>query len=253
MKVTPQLEKELAQLRDCIGNPPSDYKGLLEILPESLRPFLSFDSKLGWAMLRHPLLYCVPFLGHKFQLDQITHRIPMREAKIKECAEKGDLESIIYLHERPYRVNALFSYRHVTAKLSDPLAAFYTEVGSVWIDSENIWQDKSGWSSVWEEVAKSGKAHLTMEESDREFLTVVQNSAVEGRIRVFRGAVRGRNHRGLSWTVDRKMAAWFSKRLQDGRVFELSVPPDNIIAGFNGRKESEVVIDPNFIRRAKLT
>lgn len=51
-----------------------------------------------------------------------------------------------------------------------------------------------------------------------------------------------------SWTLDQKTAEWFAHRFdEDGTVYEAQIPKQHILALFNGRGESEVIVEPKFL------
>ncbi len=57
-----------------------------------------------------------------------------------------------------------------------------------------------------------------------------------------------KNIRALSWTPDYEKANWFAHRFdEEGTVYEARIDKRNILALFNGRKESEVVVDPKYL------
>ena len=56
------------------------------------------------------------------------------------------------------------------------------------------------------------------------------------------------NVKALSWTLNKEKAEWFAHRFnQDGTVYEAQIDKKHIFAIFNGRNESEVVLDPQYL------
>ena len=54
--------------------------------------------------------------------------------------------------------------------------------------------------------------------------------------------------RALSWTLNRQTAEWFAHRFgEDGTVYEAKIAKEHIYALFNGRNESEVIVDPKYL------
>ena len=50
----------------------------------------------------------------------------------------------------------------------------------------------------------------------------------------------------LSWTLDKEKAEWFAHRFgEDGTVYQARIGKEHILAFFNARNESEVIIDPD--------
>lgn len=59
-----------------------------------------------------------------------------------------------------------------------------------------------------------------------------------------------KNIKALSWTLDRETAEWFAHRFgEEGTVYEAQIPKKYILAFFNGRNESEVVVDPKHLEQ----
>ena len=57
-----------------------------------------------------------------------------------------------------------------------------------------------------------------------------------------------RQGKALSWTLDRSVAEWFSTRFsEDGTVYQAQIDKSHIYAYFDGRNESEVIVDPKYL------
>ena len=67
---------------------------------------------------------------------------------------------------------------------------------------------------------------------------------------VYRGVTsvnRSRVH-AMSWTLNPETAKWFAHRFgENGTVYEAKIQKAHILALFNGRNESEIVVDPSFL------
>lgn len=67
---------------------------------------------------------------------------------------------------------------------------------------------------------------------------------------VYRGvtAYNAENVKALSWTPSRQTAEWFAHRFgEDGTVYEATIAKEHIYALFNGRNESEVIVNPKYL------
>jgi hypothetical protein len=74
-------------------------------------------------------------------------------------------------------------------------------------------------------------------------------------IKVYRG-VWGKKitRKGLSWTLNKDTAKWFSKRFaQKGRVFEANISKEHIFLYTNDRNEEEIVLNPYELKNLKET
>lgn len=76
--------------------------------------------------------------------------------------------------------------------------------------------------------------------------------SLEDAVTVFRGVTpyNRRNIKVLSWTLDRRTAEWFAHRFgEEGTVYEAKIRKEHIHAYFNGRNESEVIVDPKYLEQ----
>lgn len=73
---------------------------------------------------------------------------------------------------------------------------------------------------------------------------------------VYRGFI-GKRGKGMSWTIDKAKAEWFAKRYSmikgrgQPKLASGVVNKTDILAFFNGREESEVVVDPAKVKKHK--
>lgn len=74
--------------------------------------------------------------------------------------------------------------------------------------------------------------------------SVTQNSISA----VARCCLNAKNVKALSWTLDRSIAEWFATRFdEDGTVYQAQIDKSHIYAYFDGRNESEVIVDPKYL------
>lgn len=238
-------------MSSMIGKPAADLMSLLGVR-EALHPDLSRHvGKAGvWPALRHPLVYRVPYWDGENPLinRQYAHK---REA-LSKARRDGDWNTVIFLHERPYRAAALA----MIAPFIDSDADYWRLVASVWTDTENFWQERGLWLRLLTATkARRATRHLMMTEQER-----AKYDALPNALTVYRGgssgtyrfpAASGRRksaQSGFSWTTDRNVARWFSGRfLRDGEhglVYERTVARSDVIALLDGRGEHEVLLLP---------
>ena len=87
--------------------------------------------------------------------------------------------------------------------------------------------------------------YLMDEEELREF------GELDDTITVYRGVTphNAKNIKALSWTLDRNTAEWFAHRFgEEGTVYEAQIDKEHICALFTGRNESEIIVDPRYLR-----
>lgn len=67
---------------------------------------------------------------------------------------------------------------------------------------------------------------------------------------IYRGVTsfNSKNIKALSWTLDKSIAEWFSSRFgENGTVYQAQIDKSHIYAYFDGRNESEIIVDPKYL------
>lgn len=204
--------------------------------PEELHPELALHLvKCGrFPALRHPLVYDVPY----FSALNARHNkmLACKKKELEKAQQAGDLSSYVWLHERPYRLQAFTDFQ---GEITDK--DYWETLGSIWIDSENIWQNLKGWKALLS--SSHPEREFFMDDGDRAALAKLR--AEKETVTVYRGH-QGLNRNGLSWTLDRDKARWFSRRLLSGKkkgeVAERTVNLSDVFAYLGGRGEQEIIL-----------
>jgi len=212
--------------------------------PEPLHPDLqefvvraSPDSQLKWDVLKHPIVFGVPYTPvMNFFYNQ---QFALKMKALQQAFSEQDWHSYVFLHERPHRFEALEAIR---PKLTGE--AFWNLISSVWSDSENLWQ--VGPTRI-RKLLKlyPGDRHHFMDDRETGFL-----SRLPDQFRVFRGHQR-QNQKGFSWTLSYNKAMWFGRRYQPAgraRISQGVVNKADIVGLVLHRNEMEVVVDPRHMR-----
>jgi hypothetical protein len=210
---------------------------------EELHPDLVPHLRTGplGTMLHHPLIInIVQTPMHN------AHTNAMYEQKTKalaSAAKEGNWAKFVFLHERPYRLEAILSA--IEYGIEDDPKTYWGLVGSAWTDSENINESINKWIDLWEACVPERVS--VMDEAEREAL-----QALPQLIRVYRGYGHAEAVEGLSWTTDEAKARWFAKRFsgyQGSRPHLATgmVDRNDVIAHFLGRNESEIVVLPESV------
>ena len=197
-----------------------------EELHPDLVPYVS-DGILG-KQLCHPLVYQFGMMGNGWANAYYLQKI----GDVEKALQNKNYDSYVWLHERPYRIEA---FREIEHLLSD--TAYWKLVADIWTDTENQWQNYQ----EWKDLMGSDRLSRNYLMDEEEFNTLL---ALPDVVTIYRGCQKGINEHGLSWTLDKSIAQWFSTRLErDGEpiVLERTVPKSDIIAVFTGRGESEVI------------
>ncbi len=207
--------------------------------PEKLCPELQLhvcDGALG-KMIHHPLVIHIMFDPDRCGMinAQYYHKTTALEKHLQE----GNITSAIFLHERPYRFEALTEY--ITDYDFDRHPDFWKTVGHVWTDSENIYESFEDWQWIWDSIAVNRESAMSNEEQ-AEF-AVLPDTLV-----IYRGVEPQGTELGMSWTTDRDKAVWFARRFNGrGKVLKTEIAKSSALAYFTGRGESEIVVLPDML------
>jgi len=198
-----------------------------EPLHPDLLPYFE-RSKGEWEMLRHPLVYQVPFRSNGSANAQYAQKLKALE---KAMADK-DYKQSVWLVERPYRVEAFIK---IADKLSD--TDYWKLLSNVWTDTENQYAHIEEWKNLL--ASKRSSRHYMMNEEED---NILRSLAQE--VTIYRGCQKGINEDGLSWTLDKSIAKFFANRFgKKGIILERTVSKNDIVAVLTGRGESEVICE----------
>lgn len=231
-----EQETQLKRLQDLMNSQ--------EELDEELEPYYEEDGALGWASIRHPLVYSI--LHTPNQNAMVNAQLKAKQKAVAEAFRDKKWTSYIYLHERPYRLDAFMG---VCDRFTDE--EYWDLLGSIWTDSENIRQNEGAW-----------RLAMTSDRPGRDTMMDAEERAVlyedlEWQVDVYRGFCYPGRERGMSWTHNRVVAKFFARRLaQHDQTKYLAtgrVRRDKILAYFDGRSEYEVVVLPEDVKDIEIT
>lgn len=208
-------------------------------LDADLAPFIEGDGPMG-PMLRHPLAYAMFYTPEQNRM--LNRGYHAKRAALHTALDERDWSSYVFLHERPYRLEA---FLELGEHLADDPAAYWSLFGRVWIDSENIRQNYE----VWTRLLRLGdrvEMRAMMDDDERARLDVMPSEFT-----IFQGHTDERDD-GWSWTLDLGTASWFARRfarLEDASplVTEGKVKRDDVIALLTSRNEEEVLVDRDLV------
>lgn len=233
-----------APLPDPVRMADPTFNTLFE--PEELDPELARylseikGGSLSMMALRHPLVYCVLYNPALNKLSNLQYR--EKKKAIEEAAKEGDVARIIALHERPYRLSAFLDYSHLVTPVNKGRL-----LRDLWSDSENIYECKSHWEVLLNEIAKDPVVRAG-------FAGRHINSLPEEMV-VYRG-IQGEElytweeDPGYSWTLSERKALWFANRFNGhGKVLRLEIQRNDVLAYIKSRGEEEIVLSPRSLER----
>jgi hypothetical protein len=198
-----------------------------EQLNPDLVPYLEQSSE-GWMMLRHPLVYQVPF----FSNGSANAYYEQKRKAVEKATGDKNYKQFVWLFERPYRVEAFIK---IADKLSD--TDYWRLLSDVWIDTENQYAYIKEWKKLLASK-RSNRHYMMTEEEDNILRSLAQE------VTIYRGCQKGINEDGLSWTLDKSKAQFFANRFgKKGIILERTVSKNDIVAVLTGRGESEVICE----------
>lgn len=154
--------------------------------------------------------------------------------KISKC---NTLFDIFMLLRKSYRLAFLKQTREYMSK--EDFSSIFKEV---WITSENPNQDPNVSIPMLIQWFRQSDKHYLMSEHEYKLYQEFPDC-----FKVYRGVSPGREHNGLSWTTSYEVADWFRKRFEtkktQGYIREGYIRKSDVLAIFEDRSESEVVID----------
>lgn len=211
------------------------------------RTFLYLDieeTKFGAIMVQHPFtnmeMVCLlngkepEFVNLLEDENALSRWRDIMKNKIEECEYPHQLYILL---NKPYRLAFLkYTAEYMSQDdLSEILADVRTSTESPNLDP-NLNKRKLVSLFI------SSNPYMLMTEEKLE----VFNSLDE--ITIYRGVTsyNADNEKALSWTLDYDKAEWFAKRFAR-IVYEAQIEEAHILAYFNRKNESEIIVDPEYL------
>jgi hypothetical protein len=199
-------------------------------LHESLAMHLQDGGPLG-RMIAHPMLYVIGY--DAANNAQYNLQLLNKQAAAKKALLANDWHQNIFLHERPYRLEALVALHTVlqTCDRHDDAQRMLNEMlVTVYVDAEGLHKNAALWSMLF--AAYTGERNRDRLPNTDTFM-------------IYRGVSDARHTGGCSWTTNRKQAEWFASRWagkgKGGHVFMRNVKADDVAMYTEDRGEAEVV------------
>jgi uncharacterized protein len=213
----------------------AEWKELME-KKETLRPELAlFLHDAGdMRVLRHPLVYGVPYLE---QMNATYNRsLEIKQDKIAAAKQAKDWSQVIWLHERPYRLAAM---EQIAKAIKDD-AEYWQLLSEVYNDTENLWQQLRTCMKLLR--SRRGGREAFMNKAELKLWADLPQKFV---------IYRGHHHRSLrspSWTLSASTATWFADRWISAaerlKISQAVIDKAHVVGVLLRRGEYEVVVDP---------
>lgn len=219
--------------------------------PELEAYFESGAGKTGWPMIRHPLVYEVPYSG----LAGIANRrLKAKREALNQALAAGQLHQVVWLHERAWRLWAFLNYVvgiDPDASVPFECPTLWSMDGEhqqmaldVWMDSENISTYQPWWEALFSPHSPERKpGQVLCDDSGLEAFKRLPRT-----ITVYKGGDPSGDS-FLSWTTDRSIADFFARRVVSGnekprQVMTRTLDKSQVFAVMFDRGESEILALP---------
>lgn len=200
---------------------------------------LRICSRINGSILsiHHPYLNCP--LGVAQPIEKINEGFRDMKSRIEGYLRSGQAEMALILVSSPYRLQVLHEWL-VRDKVDPRSAGYRSALCDAWMHTELPYQYNKGL------VRKLFRAAGWFTDHDENFEDFPPRP--EQPLTLYRGVSERykRERTGFSWTANPERAVWFAKRWSHkgpGAVYELEVPPENMLACLIGRGEAEYIVD----------
>jgi hypothetical protein len=215
--------------------------------PEELHPELAQNlteiDGLGMPALKHPLIYSVPYMPPLNKM--LNAGFAQKKRELADCLLNANLNKAVFLHERPYRLDAFKDWVGLIGSRV-PNGVYWETVRQVWTDSENVHECWDDWLLVWRgdfERHRLRDRRMATSLKDRRDLDKMPET-----LKVWHGEEHPERI-GMSWTLSRDIAAWFARRFgkKGGKLYEGKVARSDVIAYMTSRGEEEILVEPSAV------
>lgn len=163
-----------------------------------------------------------------------------RKAVKEQIDESRNAFEIYMMTNKPYGMTFLkFTAPYLSSE------DFAKILSDAWISSENPNDDPNLSQRDLVEMFELADKEELMSEREKQIFDNLPTV-----VTLYRGVTsyNADNVKALSWTLDKDVAEWFSKRFdEDGTVYQANIHKNHVLAYFAGRNESEVIVDPKFL------
>ena len=212
-------------------------------IDEDLDPELErhcVDTEIGMC-IKHPLVFSI--MHNPVMNAMVNRAFNAKKKGIARALDDKNWDKYVWLHERPYRLDAFLDVEH---HMSD--RQYWELAGHIWVDSENIHQSLDQWRDIFEDNARGDQQYF-MSEDDRKFMRLSPSrGGLNPVFTVYRGFSQPGCEDGFSWTLSYDTAVWFANRLchsdETPMLATGTLSARDVFAYMSGRGEREIVCLP---------
>lgn len=214
-----------------------------EELDPALALYIDRDGLFG-PSIKHPLVFSI--FHNPAMNAYVNAQFKQKKKALKRAENKCDWRTYVWLHERPYRIDAFLD---VSWRLDGP--RYWELLGRVWSDTENSWQNMSEWREALT-ADPEGREMMSDEDVRCVFDLTPEKGGLLPMTRIYRGYRFDDALQGYSWTLDKARARWFAGRLRQDdhpspKIASGFVAREHVIAYLTGRDEQEIVTLPEHV------
>lgn len=205
-------------------------------------------TRFSPMIVQHPFtssgIVAIPSEQNNFFPTDITaskENLRKWQTEMKQLIDKADNPFQIYLMINP-------PYGLTFLKFASPYLSkkdFSEILSNAWIMCEAPHNDPDVSVRRLVSMFKSADPKSLMDEGEYEAFQQLEDT-----VTVYRGVTphNAKKVKALSWTLNRETAEWFAHRFgEEGTVYEAQIEKQHIYALFNGRNESEIILDPKYL------
>lgn len=202
-------------------------------IDEELKDHVYEDPVFGLS-IKHPLFFWIAPITPEIT-ELINTSFAQKRAAAEEALKQKNWGRYIYLHERPFRIDA---FEDVMDEMTDQ--EYWSRLSDIWVDSENIGAQPDRWRNLLLSDRGSRQSFMTDDE-------LAEFAALQPRFTVYRGySENDQEEFGMSWSTDAGVAEWFARRFarEDEKIFmeEMEVSKDDVFAYLTRRGEEEIIL-----------
>lgn len=197
-------------------------------LHEDLKKYISFDERLMCPVLKHPLVFSIPYIRESNNYYNTLFN--KKYNNVKNYILNKEYKKVVLLYEKPYRVNVLLNHY----KSMDDFE-YWNLLREIWLSSEFPYNQMIYWLKLFNANKKDKDQFMT--ENDKKIYGSLPDEFI-----VYRGYKTKQYKNGISYTLDYKIADWFSRRFgKRGKVQAIKVFKKDIFAYLGGKNEEEII------------
>jgi hypothetical protein len=226
----------------------------VERLNPDLIPYIDVDSP--FPFIKHPLLW-TELLDHPKNISYTnysTNQIYIKNKKLyDDYLQLKKYDSVIRLISKPLRINWFYDNRQKIYKEMGE-DKYYSILREILVEIEFHYYNKEYYSKL----LYVGDPLKMMDDDEK-----ISYDELPENIKIYRGVnddnncINKSNFRkfvGHSWSIDKEISIWFSKRfnLKSKVVLSIEISKDQVLSYFSGMGEQEILVDYSKLDYSKI-